>query len=125
MRKLINLLTILFASVTLMLACSDDKSSLPTGPQDQGISLTLIYQNYAYTGSHSWHCIRLMMDDHPLDQCDLGESSQNLGARTYAWQLYAISDMRMRSTNFQMATGTVTLDRNRVCIVDSNTVTWR
>ncbi len=121
----IYLLTIFLASVTLMVACGEHESSIPIGPQDQGIILTLNYQNYAYTGSHSWHCIRLMMDDNPLDQCDLGENSQNLGAGTYTWQLYAVSDMRMRSTNFQIATGTVTLDRNKTCIVDSNTITWR
>jgi hypothetical protein len=125
MWKPINLLAILIMSIILISACGEQQSSIPIGPQDHGITLTLRYQNYAYTGSHSWHCIRLMMNDNPVDQCDLGENSQNFGAKTYTWQLYAVSDMRMRSTNFQIATGTVTLDRNRVCIVDSNTVTWR
>ncbi len=125
MWKPTNLLAILFIGVTLMLACGEQKSSIPIGPQGESVVLTLMYQNYAHTGSQPWQCIRLMMDDNPLDQCDLGENFRNLGTRTYTWQLYVVSDMRMRTTYFQIATGTVTLDRNKICIVDGNTVTWQ
>jgi hypothetical protein len=105
------------------LTCGKD-SKPATRPEDQGQAVTLQYQNYYYHMGSYWNCIRLTLDDNPVERCGLGTQAMSIWVRSYQWRLYIIDMRQVPETYIPVASGTVQIDRNITCIVNGNTITW-
>jgi hypothetical protein len=108
-----------------VLSCGKDKSSNPLRPEDQGIAVTLQYQNYYNYQGYRPYCIRLTLDGNPIDVCDLGARSSSFWTRSYQWRLLIVDTRQQPETYIPVQQGSVTVDHNVTCKVSGNTVTWQ
>jgi hypothetical protein len=113
------------ASILLFsLSCSKD-SHPPTRPEDVGQAVTLDYRSYYYHMGYYWNCIRLSLDDNPIERCELGSNSISLWKREYHWVLYIIDTRQEVETYIPVANGMVTVDREVTCVIQGNNVNWQ
>ena len=117
---------IVAATLILVFSLSCGKDSHPaTRPEDQGQAVTLQYQSYYYHMGGYWGCIRLTLDDNPIERCGLGTNSTSLWKREYHWILYVIDTRQEQETYIPVANGMINVDRGITCVINGNNITWR
>jgi len=113
------------ASILLFsLSCGKDSHG-PTRPEDQGQAVTLQYQNYYYHMGGYWPCIRLSLDNNPIERCSLGSNSTSLWKREYHWILYVIDTRQEQETYIPVANGMVNIEHGMTCVINGNNITWQ
>ena len=122
--RLIRRISAALFLLTVGLSCGKD-SAPPTRPEDLGQAVTLDYRNYYYHMGYYWECIRLSLDDNPVERCTVGTSSISLWKREYHWILYVIDTRQEVETYIPVANGMITVDRGVTCIIESNNINWQ
>ena len=123
MRFVRRIVTVLFV-LTFIFSCGKDSKN-PTRPEDQGQAVTLDYRGYYYHMGSYWNCIRLSLDDNPIERCSLGANSTSLWKREYHWILYVIDSRQQPEILIPVANGMINVDRSVTCIIDGNNVNWQ
>jgi hypothetical protein len=125
LRGSIRIISAVLLIVLTVLSCGKKKTTTPTRPEDQGNAVTLQYQSYYIHLGYGWGCVRLTLDDVPIDLCGLGTRAASFWTRDYHWRLFLIDTRYQPETYIPVQEGTVSVNRNITCLVDHNTVTWR
>lgn len=123
MRFVRRIAAVLFI-LTFTLSCGKS-SHPPTRPEDQGQAVTIQYDSYYLFRGTYWYCVRLSLDDNPIDRCSLGSSSASLWKREYHWILYVIETQQGHESYIPVANGMINVDRSVTCVINGNNVNWQ